>query len=590
MFLITTADQHFWKTDESILFLGEWCKLFSQRHIWEKLNYEVLPYHWDDREKLYKDYLYLDGLYEKTLNQMATLLNQIHGENHSVRYWRIIIGPWLSYFTQVLFDRYQSILTAIESKRVTNTVICEYEPGKWLPNKYLEFCSWAENYDAYNHYLYDRIIEHIKILPYDVIRQESRSAKYINTVGQKTLWNKIIRSYRIIYKLSKFASNQFNKIVLVESSLNKWDLIKLCLHLGQIPHLYIRDESIPKPSIDLNLRESFCHIQVSDGFEKLLIKMIIEQIPSIYIEGYNNMKSISIKAFPRKPRIIFTSTSFNTYDAFKFWAAHHVDYGAKLVGTQHGGHYGTGLWSSSEDHQIKIYDKFYTWGWEKGDCTNITPISAAKFNEVKRRVRPRKDGRILMILGALPRYSYYMYSVFVASTGFLNYMDEQYRFIDTLSDKNKKLLTIRLFMHDYGWDHKERWMDRFSKIEYCVGKKSLIDRLDESKLAICTYNATTYLETFVANFPTVLFWNPKHWELRPSAKPYFDELRKVGVLHYTPESAAAKANDISDDPISWWQQNKIQKVKDEFCFKFARTSSNWLKEWKSELLKMYNMS
>ena len=63
MFLITTADKRFWKTGEPVLFLGEWCKLFPERHIWEKLDYEVLPYHWDDRKRLYEDYLSLNDVY-----------------------------------------------------------------------------------------------------------------------------------------------------------------------------------------------------------------------------------------------------------------------------------------------------------------------------------------------------------------------------------------------------------------------------------------------------------------------------------------------------------------------------------------------
>jgi putative transferase (TIGR04331 family) len=115
VFLVTTADQSFWKTDEPVLFLGEWCKLFSQRSFWEKLSYEVLPYHWDDRKKLYRDYLYLDKLYEQILSELSQHLNQIHGVKHSVRYWRIIVGRWLSYFIQIFYDRYQSILTAGES-------------------------------------------------------------------------------------------------------------------------------------------------------------------------------------------------------------------------------------------------------------------------------------------------------------------------------------------------------------------------------------------------------------------------------------------------------------------------------------------
>jgi putative transferase (TIGR04331 family) len=590
MFLITTAEQRFWKTDEPVLFLGEWCKLYSHRDLWENLDYEVLPYHWDDRKKLYRDYLYLDTLYEETLQQMTILLNRIHRVDHSVRYWRIIIGPWLSYFIAVLYDRYQSILTAIESKKVTNTLIYNHEPGEWLPHNFSEFGKWAENDDGYNHYLYDRIIEYTNKLSLSVLERDTIFANSAGIVKQKTLPNKITGFSRLIFQFSRFISNHWNKIIFVESSLNKWDLVRLCLLLGQFPHLYVRDELIPKPEIDFNLRKLFTHIPAGGEFEKLLIKMIIEQIPSIYIEGYDNMKSISLKAFPRHPKIIFTSTSFNTYDVFKFWAAHHVDLDVKLVGTQHGGHYGTGLWSSSEEHQLKIYDKFYTWGWEKDGYENTTPLSIAKFNQIKRRARPKRGGRLLMMLGSLPRYSYYMYSVYVASTGFLAYVDEQYRFVGALSEKNIKLLTIRFIMHNYGLCLKERWLDNFPGIKLCVGKKSLINRLNETKLVICTYNATTYLETFTANIPTVLFWNPKHWELRPSAKPFFDKLSKAGILHYTPESAAAKVNEISDDPISWWQQTEIQAAKDEFCFQFARTSNKWLREWKTELLKMSNMS
>jgi len=468
MFLITTADQRFWKTDEPILFLGEWCKIYSQRHIWEKLPYEVLPYHWDDRKKLYQDYLYLDKLYEETLQQMTILLNKIHGVHHSVRYWRIIIGPWLSYFIAVLYDRYQSILTAIESKKVTNTLIYEYEPIEWLPQIFSEFSNWAENDDAYNHYLYGRIIEYTNMLPFDVIHEKSKFVNYTGNIKQEQFKKKL---KMLVEDVFRFVSNHYNKIIFVGSSLNKWDLTKLCLLLGQLPHLYRRDKSIPKQEIDFNLRESFIHMTSEDEFEKLLVKMIKEQIPSIYVEGYDNMKFISLKAFPRKPKIIFTSTSFNAYEAFKFWSAHNVELGSKFVGTQHGGHYGTGLWSSSEDHQLKIYDKFYTWGWEKDNYGNTKPLSAAKFNQVKKKVRPKRGGRLLMILGALPRYSYYMYSVYVASTGFLAYINEQYRFVDALSEKNINLLTIRLYMHNYGLYQKERWLDNFPGVKLCVGKK-----------------------------------------------------------------------------------------------------------------------
>jgi putative transferase (TIGR04331 family) len=105
-------------------------------------------------------------------------------------------------------------------------------------------------------------------------------------------------------------------------------------------------------------------------------------------------------------------------------------------------------------------------------------------------------------------------------------------------------------------------------------------------MLISTYNSTTYLESFTADFPTIIFWNPKHWELRDTAKPYFDDLQRVGILHYTPESAAAKVNEIYYDPVEWWQKPEIQEVKNRFCDQFARTRKNWINEWKIVLKSM----
>ena len=105
MFLVTTANQNFWKTDDPILFLGEWCRVYSQKHIWSELSDTVLPFHGRDREQLFRDYQYSMDVYERVLDQLSKELNKLHGLNYSSRYWRIIIGPWPSYFVEVFLDR-----------------------------------------------------------------------------------------------------------------------------------------------------------------------------------------------------------------------------------------------------------------------------------------------------------------------------------------------------------------------------------------------------------------------------------------------------------------------------------------------------
>ncbi len=585
MFLITTADKRFWKTNEPILFLGEWCKLFSHRSVWEKLSYDVLPYHWDNRNKLFQDYLYLDNLYEQILLQMTDILNQIHGMNYSVRYWRIVIGPWLYWFIQILYDRYQSILTAMESGRVTNTLISRYDAARELPKDFPSFIERFAN-DDYNHYLYSRIIELTGKIPFQIIelneagRYEERSDVIKDSSFYEIIFKKLIGIY------GKFLPKRFNNIILISSYLNAIDLMLIQLSLRQIPYLFPPDVATPDVVIDLNIRRKLFIRSPKNEFEKLLDSMIKEQIPLIYVEGYAQMNECSLKAYPKNPKIIFTANAYNSNEAFKFWAGQQVVRGVKFVGTQHGGHYGIGRWFSEESHEIKIYDMYYTWGWKSDVYNNVKPLAAAKLNKVKKFVHQKNDGKIFMISCTLPRYSYHMFSGPVAAPGILSYFSDQYRFVRALSTANQKLLLIRLFHVDYRWNQKDRWKRHFPKIECYQGSKSIFGQLRESRLALCTYNSTTYLETFSANFPTVMFWNPNHWELNKSAQPYFDELRRVGIFHETPESAAALVNEIAHDPGSWWNQTGIQRAKDQFCLKYARTSDSWLREWKKEFLDL----
>ena len=588
MFLVTTADQRFWKTDEPILFLGEWCKLYSQKGAWEELSYDVLPYHWDDRTKFYRDYLYLNTLYEHILSELSQGLNQIHSVKQSIRYWRIIIGRWLSFFIQIYHDRYQSILAAAASGKVTRTLIGKYDREEWVPRDYRVFDGWAIE-DDYNHYLYSRLIECTNGMPFDAVdvtRDSTEVAKHRNT--NKLSLSTFKTSLRhFLGRGSKLTPGFLNQIVFVSPPFRMNDLTRLQLSLGQLPYVPPQYLTPPDSPVDWNLREKLSCTSSTSEFEQLLSNIIVEQIPTVYVEGFAEMNEASLRTYPKNAKAVVVGSDFNSNDGFKMWVAHNADRGVKFAGVQYGGHYGTGLWSSTEEHEISIYDRYYTWGWDLKEKQNVVPLPLVKFNSTKRNIQPKKHGRLLLVSLGLPRYSYYMYSIPVASTGMLSYFDDQYRFVRALSEESQSLLLVRPYLlNDYGWDEKDRWADELPEIECYDGSKSMTEQLAESSLFIGTYNATTYLETFAVNHPSVLFWNPDHWELNETAQPYFEELCRVGILHYTPESAAKKVNEICNDPLSWWQQSGIQQAKDNFCRRFAHTSNDWLRQWKSELKRL----
>ncbi len=583
MFLITTADERFWRREGPVVFLGEWCRLFSRRAVWGEMPHEVLPYHWDDRERLHRDHLYLDGLYERVLARMREVLNDIHGVDHSARYWRIVAGPWLYYFIQILYDRYQSIVTAAASGKVTNTLIARYGPARWLPASFPRFQDWSKD-DDYNHYLYGRIIESTGTLPFEAVDMtaEGEVEACPAVAKPRVAFRKFLKSTLRVYQ--GFIPDRFNQVVLVASYLHNPDLIKLQLSLGQFPYIVSPEVDIPSVDVDPLVREKISLLPSGNEFETLLAKMIKEQIPRVYVEGYALMNARSLRAYPRNPRVILTANAYSSNESYKFWSGYNIDRGAKLAGTQHGGLYGIGLWMSSQSHEIKINDVYYTWGWKSDAYKNTRPLAAAKLNTAKKTGPPKKDGRILLVLMLLPRYFYRMYSVPVAASGLLSYFNDQFRFTRRLSPENQALLLVRLHRRDNTrWDLPERWQAEFPRVERYLGKKTMFEQLRESRLVVCTYNSTTYLEAFTANFPTVVFWDPKHWEMHPAAQPYFDELHRAGIFHYTPESAAELVNTIADDPSAWWRQPKIQKAKEAFCAQFARTSDDWLTEWRTEL-------
>ena len=66
------------KNDSDTIFLGGWC-LNSQNDLDSIKRFSVLPYHWNDRAKLHKDYRFLQEVYEEFLQLLSVNLNEIHG-------------------------------------------------------------------------------------------------------------------------------------------------------------------------------------------------------------------------------------------------------------------------------------------------------------------------------------------------------------------------------------------------------------------------------------------------------------------------------------------------------------------------------
>lgn len=584
MFLITTADKQFWRRNEPLLLLGEWCKLYADRHYWAATPHEVLPYHWEDREQLYRDHLYLDALGERVLRHCVVQLNALHGVVRSERYWRIILGPWIYCFLCLLYDHYQCVLTAERSGKVSHTLIGRYDPTAWVMRDMLDLARCGGG-DAYNQYIFSTLLRARRQIPFEehtvadsVHTYTNRSADFFFMHGLKR------RILAALHQIGQWIPPRLNRVVLLTSSLSFADQARLQVLLGQIPYAGAPFVESPPVAVNWRLRQQFNPPVTGDAFERLLWEVLPTQLPSVYLEGYRAMHQRALAAFPRRPRVIFNACSYEVDEGFKFWAAHQVEQGSLLVGTQHGFNYGITKWFQEEDHQIRSYDRFYTWGWTSDVYPNTQPLPAAKFNRVRQTVKPASDGHVLFVTYAFPRYAYKMFSVPMAAAGMLAYFQEQFRFARSLSAAAREALLVRLFPNDREWAQRERWQEAVPEVACYQGfGVSMFAHMQQSRLLVTAPNGTPAVEAFAADFPTVLFCNPQQFEVRPAAVPLFDALRQAGILYDTPEAAAAHVERIFADPMRWWRQPTVQEAKGAFCRAFAVTSPHWLQVWAAEM-------
>ncbi|MBF0195862.1 MAG: hypothetical protein HQL71_14985 [Magnetococcales bacterium] len=579
MFLVTTSDERTWKTDENILFLGEWCRLYSRKQEWSKLNHEVLPYHWNNRKKLYKDSKYLVGIYEKYLELYAEKLNKIHGYNHSLRYWRIVIGPWLHFFIETIYDRYISIKACRDRGDINSVWLLQSDPWCWVPNDSLQLYEYAYT-DAWNGFIYGEIIKFLDCIPYKEISIDNSPPNALKVYNKSSIPKSLLK-FLLLY--SNTIPDSWKKIVFFDSGFGEYYMVSLSLKLKQIP-FWFNSINIENPEAVQGFRQNLILSSASSEFEKLLEKLVPIQMPKVYLEGYLKRRQSLLSHYPKKPEIIVTANGYNSNDTFKIWAAEKTAQGAKLVIVQHGGLFGSALWVQWEDHQVAIADKFYIWGKSNRKEPHVIKISGGKLVRAKKRIKAKDGGSLLLVLAEIPRYSTALYSA-PLSTMLLDYFSDQFLFLQHLSKPALELMNIRVFRRDFGWGMKQRLQDEgFGHLIDSTGQ-SYWQALNKSRICISTYNATTYLETFAANYPTIIYWNPDHWELRPAAQPHFDALRQEGILHDTPQSAAYQLNKIYADPQQWWQQANVQDAKNKFCSAFADVGPDWQNEWVRELKK-----
>jgi len=542
--------------------------MVPRNNLWKSLDSYTVTYHWDDRVKLQKDYYYLQDVYEGLLKDISKQLNQIHSVEYSVRYWRILIGPWLGYFTQVIFDRWSMLEIALNDCNIDACMVLNRDENNLIPNDMAHFNSLFVC-DDWNEAIYTQLLKKYYSSKID-IQEVSSDIFFPYGKGQKEKsWIGRLKAtlFNFIHKINGFLTDS-NEYFFISSYIPLVTQFKLQVRLNQMPTFWSSPQ-INYCDIDTCQRKWVLDNSKSlDEFIKVASQFIPNHIPIAYIEGYKSLQQgVREVKWPKEPKAIFTSNAYIDDEVFKAWTAEMTENGTPFIIGQHGGHFGMTPFAFYEEHQIDISDKFLSWGWGNSKNSKIKPFGNIKLLNNQLKYNPKGDA--LMIGISMPRYSYHLYAASISSQ-WLSYFNDQCSFMKVLPQTLRKKILVRLYSNDYGWDQKLRWENEFSDLKFDLGRNPIKALLENSRLCIATYNATSYLETLAWNMPTIVFWNEEHWELNSDSKPYFDLLLDVGIFHTSPQSAAQKIIEIWDDIDSWWLSVTVQNARQKFCEQYTR--------------------
>jgi putative transferase (TIGR04331 family) len=339
---------------------------------------------------------------------------------------------------------------------------------------------------------------------------------------------------------------------------------------------------LPASEVQPDLRARLENLNLGSGeFETCLARMLVDEIPLSLLEDFKAYSEAAQRYYPKSVTALCSANSWYYDETFKHACVRLQAQGVQLLGIQHGGNYGSLELMLGEDHEIAITDRYYTWGWSKSKLkTNVWPMPAAKLIENPTpNIAIYSESEKSDILWVATSATRYLSTYPFVPEDFSEYLKNQQRFISCLAPKIIRRLRLRPHYEDNNLNQVknikvlcpdlsiETWTEPF--------KKSLI----RCRLYICDHLSTTFLEALALNKPTLLFWCPKHNKVRKEADAQYQQLHQVGILHYTPESAAETLSVIANNIEGWWSAPERQTVVRDFCQQFALASDNSINVW-----------
>lgn len=496
---------------------------------------------------------YVEELSDRVVQHYGEKMNAAFDLKISCAQWNIIIGQWLESLICDIYFRYCKIksieyesLYLFRNADMKQTIMKDQKEFGMLQSYSTEFQSS----------IYGRIFEYLNMPVRDrrYTKKENRERRKKN---RKINW---------AYRLKRFRGNpgQYIKRIFHTPKVNSADSsdltseipvkaevmvvksrmpkdLEMEIHEDSNKRIgFMDDESyrlemlrIIKPdAINYHARkETFYGFNANNEFEDMIDRILIDFLPLSFFESFVKLYNKAISLTENwKFKKIYHSAVYNELFLICMSIAHRNK--TKILDIQHSAVYGRNNLLGSREY--KTWDGFITWGWENSDpkFNNIRPVTMSRLPVApKKKIKKRK--KILMTINApeLDRSG--------RGWTYSNYVDNEMKFISTLSKKERHKLVIRTPADEILSDLENQCKKKYPEVRFeYIWEKSFVDSVMESEMLVSDYYGSSHLEALFLGCPFVMFDACQIINENPSIISYLNDFKKYGIYNKSPEEMA----------------------------------------------------
>jgi putative transferase (TIGR04331 family) len=567
-------------------FLGAWC--FSEIDNLKKKN--ILNFHWEDLKKRKKDYLYLEELRIKLLKYLSKELNTLHYTNKSIRYWTILLDPWLTSYISIMFDRWESLLVATKKDKF---VVNHYKEIVKKNEVFLfEIISSRASDPFYNQLIYQRLYNE-KFFK-DKLKIVYKYTNVKKKLNRSNLFKEMSLIKFFIFYILQFlerASLKKNYFAYPFSSLPATVMLKIKLFCSRQvlfffneiykieKKIYIR---LKKKNIKFKIRKQKFTFKSKNNFESFLSKYLLKDLPSCIIEDYGFVLK-EVNNIKLKPKVTIASANYWNTFSFKLWIAEMVEKRNFFIICDHG----RGLIPYKEvDCDNDMCDIKFSWHTPVvNKQIQVPALYYTIFNNFF-----FGSSKYCSVIGYEQNKNVNYISFYAISSLAIKTYEQVIEMYKILLPpiKNKFRIKARKFNNFPSSWNLESFYKKTIGINKIYNGPNYEKFVKNSKIVICTYPLTTLSDSITLNKPTILLLPKSTYLFHAKFKKIINKMEKNKILFYESKKAAEHINKIWDNPEKWWNSPRVLSLRKEYKKNFCQFDKTSLNQWYKILENNYN--